>query len=62
MTTQTFRAYLLNAQGKIVWADWIEAVSEEEAIATAHSLCREGTPTVELWKGERHVAEIPCGT
>jgi hypothetical protein len=57
---QTFRAYLLDKKGKIVWGDWIEAVSEDEAIAKAHHLCKEGTPTVELWKGASPVATIPC--
>jgi len=57
---QTFRAYLLNAKGKIVWGDWIEAASEEDAIVKAHALCTEGTPMVELWQGARPVAEIPC--
>jgi hypothetical protein len=57
---QTFRAYLLDTNGKIVWGDWIEADSEEEAITKAHKLCREGTPTVELWQGARPVAQIPC--
>ncbi len=57
---QTFRAYLLNAKGKIVWGEWIEAASEQEAIVKAHTLCKEGTPTVELWLGSHPVAEIPC--
>jgi hypothetical protein len=57
---QTYRAYLLDAKGSIIWGDWIEAASEEEALAKAHALCRQGAPTVELWKGARHVADIPC--
>jgi hypothetical protein len=57
---QTFRAYLLNARGSIVWGDWIEAKDEAEARAKAHELCRDGLPVVELWQGPRHVAEIPC--
>lgn len=57
---RTYRAYLCNAQGNFVWADWIEAESEAEAIEKAHSLCREGTPTVELWTGTRRVAELAC--
>ena len=60
MTTQIFRAYLINAQGKITWGDWIEAASEEDAIVKAHALCKEGAPLVELWQGARPVAEIPC--
>jgi hypothetical protein len=57
---QTFRAYLLDAEGKIVWGDWIEADSEEDAIVKAHALCKEGAPAVDLWQGDRPVAEIPC--
>lgn len=57
---QTFRAYLLNDKGSIVWAEWLDAGSEEEAAVKAHQLCREGTPMVELWQGDRPVAEIPC--
>ena len=57
---QTFRAYLLDVNGKIVWGDWVEAATEQEAMIKAHALCKEGTPTVELWKGARHIAEIPC--
>jgi len=57
---QTFRAYLLNDKGKIIWGEWIEAVSEDDAIAKAHALCKEGAPTVELWQGAHQLAEIPC--
>ena len=57
---QSYRAYLLDSRGKIVWAEWLEAASEEEAKAIAHGLCKEGTPMVELWQGARPVAEIPC--
>jgi hypothetical protein len=56
----TFRAYLLNTQGNIVWGDWIEAADESEARDKAHKLCRDGLPVVELWQGARHLAEIPC--
>jgi hypothetical protein len=59
---QTYRAYLLDADDKIVWGDWIEADSEEEAIAKAHTLCKEGSPMVELWKGDRPVAKLPCAS
>ncbi len=59
---QTFRAYLLNAEGRIVWGEWIEAATKEDAIVQAHALCKEGTPMVELWLGAHPVAEIPCAT
>lgn len=57
---RVFRAYLLNAAGKIVWGEWIEAADLAEAQVKAHELCREGTPTVELWEGSRPMAEVPC--
>lgn len=57
---QTYRAYLLDTNDKIVWGEWIEAASEQEAIQMAHKLCKAGTPMVELWSGPRQVAEIPC--
>ncbi len=61
-TLQTFRAYLLDRHGKIVWGDWIEAATEADAVAKAHALCKDGTPMVELWKGDRHLADIPCAS
>ncbi len=56
----TYRAYLLNAAGKITWGDWLDATDEQDAEAKAHALCSEGTPVVELWQGARLVAQLPC--
>ena len=56
----TFRAYVLNGAGKIVWGDWIEADDLEEARRKAHELCDRGHPTVELWQGAKILAEVPC--
>ena len=56
----TYRAYLLNPAGKIAWGEWIEAEDQAEAEAKAHALCKDGTPTVELWQGARRIAELPC--
>ena len=39
----TFRAYLLNPQGNIVWGDWIEAKDETEARAKAQAVQRDAT-------------------
>lgn len=57
---RTFRAYMLDTAGKIVWADWIEAEDLSEAEVKAHALCRDGTPMVELWEGPRRMSDIPC--
>ncbi len=59
---KTYRAYLIDKTGKIVWGEWIEAASQDEAVIEAHKLCKEGTPTVELWLGAAPVAEIPCAS
>ncbi|MBS0332068.1 MAG: hypothetical protein JSS35_04825 [Proteobacteria bacterium] len=56
----TYRAYTLNAAGRITWGDWIEASDLEEARRKAHELCDEGHPTVELWRGGEKVYEVPC--
>ena len=56
----TFRAYLLNTEGRITWGDWIEADTESEALEKAKALCREGVPTVEVWQGTRKVGEDHC--
>ena len=57
---QTFRAYVLNDQGKIVWGDWIEAADENEALAKAKALCRHDSPKIEVWLGARKVSEDRC--
>jgi len=56
----TYRAYLLDAAGKITWGDWIEAADLSGAEAIAHQLCSEGAPTVELWQGSRHLTDVEC--
>lgn len=56
----TFRAYLLDADGKITWAEWIEAASENEALDKAKAFCRDGVPTVEVWQGTKKVGEDHC--
>lgn len=56
----TYRAYLLNPAGKIVWGDWVEAPDQKAAEAKAATLCDGGTPTVELWQGARKLADLDC--
>jgi hypothetical protein len=57
----TYRAYLLDTRGKIVWGDWIEADDEQDARRKAQELCSEGKPVVELWEGKRMVGDVECG-
>jgi hypothetical protein len=59
-TMATYRAYLVNPAGKIVWGEWIESDDLKTAKAKAHALCSDGIPTVELWQGTKRVAELPC--
>jgi len=54
---QTFRAYLLDASGKITWGDWIEAANENEAFARAKELRRDDSRYVEIWLGARKIGE-----
>jgi hypothetical protein len=53
---KTYRIYCYDGARKIVTADWIEAASDEEAIAKAQaagfgSRC-------EIWEGKRLVAQL----
>ncbi|CAN7565702.1 hypothetical protein LJR225_004184 [Phenylobacterium sp. LjRoot225] len=56
----SYRVYRLNRAGAIISGEWIEAESEQDARRMAHSLCDEGTPSVELWQGPRKVGVFPC--
>ena len=51
-----YRVYSLDGVCKIVSAEWIDADSDEEAIAIVHRACH-GT-LYELWEGHRLVARI----
>lgn len=55
-----YRVYQLNAAGKIVKADWIDAASDGHAEAEAAKLCQPGTPAVEVWLGPRRIAVLRC--
>jgi hypothetical protein len=57
---QHYRVYKLNAGGRIVSGDWIEAENEVAARTAAHEMCDEATPMVELWQGARRIATLPC--
>jgi hypothetical protein len=55
-----YRLYCLDGDGRISLAEWIQADSDKEAIATA----RRTKPDVlecEVWVGNRHVATIKAG-
>jgi len=54
--TKTFRIYCYDAANKLVTADWIEAASDEEAVAKAEA-AGFGTKC-EVWDGRRLVAEL----
>ena len=56
----TYRAYLLDPSGKTLWGEWIEAEDQASAERAAHAMCDAGVPIVELWKGDKRVAELPC--
>jgi hypothetical protein len=55
-----YRVYRLNKAGRIVGGDWIDAADEAEARSTAHAMCDDDTPTVELWQAARRIAVLAC--
>lgn len=55
-----YRVYKLNAAGRIVSGEWIEADSEGDALARAEALCDGAVPQVEVWQGARRLAVLPC--
>jgi len=58
---QTYRAYLLDEQDKIVWGEWIEAADEQQAVALARARRPDGAPRVEVWLGATKLVADPCG-
>jgi hypothetical protein len=52
-----YRLYCLDGQGHISLADWIEAASDEEAIAEARRL-RADAHRCEIWLRNRLVARL----
>ena len=53
----SYRLYCLDGAGNIGLADWIEAESDEIAIAKAHQL-KGGALQCEVWEGNRLVAKL----
>jgi hypothetical protein len=52
-----YRLYGLDGAGKIISAEWLEADSDEEAIAAARAQCK--SVACEVWRRNRFVARIP---
>ena len=53
----SYRLYCLDGSGHISLADWIEAASDEDAIATARAL-RPDAHRCEVWRKDRLVARL----
>ena len=53
-----YRLYCLGGDGKITAADWIDAESDESAIAIARDMKK--SVDCEIWKGNRLVARVPA--
>jgi hypothetical protein len=53
-----YKLYCLGADGKITAADWIDAQSDEEAVAIARGINK--SVDCEIWKGSRLVARVPA--
>jgi hypothetical protein len=54
--SSNYRLYRLDGAGKITTGEWIDAGNDEEAVAKAHALGRDGR--YELWNGGRMIAAI----
>lgn len=57
MPSQQYRLYCLSRNGGISLADWIEAESDEQAIARAR-LIEHGARKIEIWQCDRLVAAL----
>lgn len=55
-----YRVYCLDGQGQIGLADWIEAQSDDEALARARAL-RPDAHKCEVWLKNRLVAKLNAG-
>ncbi|MFL6762390.1 MAG: hypothetical protein ACJ8FB_07510 [Sphingomicrobium sp.] len=53
----TYRLYCLDDRGQISLANWIEADTDQEAVAEAQAL-EHGALSFEVWQGKRLVAEL----
>jgi hypothetical protein len=51
-----YKLYCLGGDGKITAADWIDAESDEKAIAIARALKKD--VDCEIWRGNRLVARV----
>jgi hypothetical protein len=56
---KTYRVYCYDGARNIVTADWIEAASDEEAIAEARA--KGFGSKCEIWEGSRLVAALDAG-
>jgi hypothetical protein len=56
-TMPSYRFYCLDGRGSIRLADWIDAESDEEAIAKARKI-ETGAQKCELWQKNRLVASL----
>lgn len=53
---RTYRIYCYDGAQKVVSADWLDATTDEDAIAEAHA--RGFGSQCEIWNGERMVAQL----
>ena len=56
LPTPRYRVYTLDGVSRILNAEWVDAHSDEEAIAIVQETC--GGVQCELWDGDRLVAKI----
>lgn len=56
MSLEAYRYYCLDSSGRLHSAEWLEADSDEDAIAQIEAKHR--TATSEIWLGRRLVAKV----
>jgi hypothetical protein len=54
---RSYRLYCLDSAGKIHFADWIKASTDEEAVAIGREK-KSGASKCEVWEGSRLVASL----
>jgi hypothetical protein len=55
----TYRAFILDANDRIVRAEVLSAASDEDAMAAAQPLSLEAD--IEIWRGSRRIGRVPKG-
>ena len=53
-----YRAYVMDREGRIALADWLDSNDDATALRDARALCSESRPMVDVWQGSRRVGAV----